>query len=99
MKDRQLTIRLASPDDARVLRRLAALDSSRPVAGRVLLAELNGVPAAAIALETGSVIADPFQRTAEAVRMLALRRNQLMRQGGDVAPARSLVRRLVPRQP
>jgi hypothetical protein len=30
------------------------------------------------------------------VRALLLRRYQLLRQGGDVAPGRSLVRRLVP---
>ena len=42
------------------------------------------------------MIADPFEHTEDAVRMLSLRRYQLMRQGADVAPARSLLRRLVP---
>ena len=90
------TIRVAGRDDERTLRRLAQLDSSRPLAGRVLLAELDGVAVAAVSLENGSVTADPFQHSGDAVRLLMLRRYQLMRQGGDVAPARSLLRRLVP---
>jgi uncharacterized protein involved in outer membrane biogenesis len=98
MNDQQLTIRLTSPDDATALRWLAALDSAPQLGGRVLLAELDGVPAAALALDSGSVTADPFQHTEAAVRMLTLRRYQLMRQGGDMATARSLLRRLVPTQ-
>jgi hypothetical protein len=96
MNDQRLTIRAALADDARALRRLAELDSAVPLAGRALLAELDGVPVAAVALESGSVVADPFQHSAAAVRLLRLRRYQLMRQGGDVAPAPSLLRRLVP---
>ena len=96
MNDQQLTIRLARPQDSRTLFRLAALDSAAPLTGRVLLAELDLVPLAAVALESGAVVADPFRHTADAVRMLRLRRYQIVRQGGDVAPARSLLRRLVP---
>jgi hypothetical protein len=96
-QDRHLTIRLAAPRDAGTVERLAELDSAAPLTGRVLLAESGGVPLAALSLKTGAVTADPFQRTADAVRMLTLRRYQLMRQGGDVAPARSLLRRLAQR--
>jgi hypothetical protein len=96
MTDQSLTIRLARPDDAAALRRLADLDSARPLHGRVLLAELDDAPLAAVSLDTGAATADPFQHTADAVRLLSLRRYQLLRQGGDVAPARSLLRRLVP---
>jgi hypothetical protein len=96
MTDEQLTIRLATPDDARALRLLAELDSSGPLTGHVLVAELGGVPAAAVALDSGSVIADPFQHTAEAVRLLRLRRYHVMRQGGEVTSARTLLRRLMP---
>jgi len=97
MTEQSLTIRVAMPDDAPVLRRLAELDSVRPLTGRVLLAELGGVPLAAVSLETGAVTADPFQHSADAVRLLMLRRCQLMGQGADVAPQRSLLRRLIPR--
>jgi hypothetical protein len=96
MTNESLTIRLAGPDDAGALRRLAALDSARPLRGRVLLAELDGAPLAAVSLETGAATADPFEYTVDAVRLLSLRRYQLLRQGGDVAPASSLLRRLVP---
>jgi hypothetical protein len=88
---------LAVLEDAWALHRLAQLDSARPLRGRVLLAEADGVPVAAVSLETGLVNADPFRHTAEAVRMLMVRRYQLLRQGGEVAPARFRPRRLLPR--
>jgi hypothetical protein len=91
-----LTIRVATPADDDALHRLAALDSAAPLAGRVLVAESDGAPVAALSLARGVAIADPFQPTQDAVRLLMLRRYQLMRQGGDVAPARTLLRRLVP---
>jgi hypothetical protein len=96
MTDQPLTIRLASPEDARALHRLAQLDSAAPLSGRVLVAELDGQSLAAVSLESGSVIADPFRHSADAVRMLRVRRYQILRQGSDVAPARSLLRRLLP---
>jgi hypothetical protein len=96
MNDEQLTIRAATPSDAATVRDLAELDSAPPLTGHVLLAELNGAPVAAISLQAGTVAADPFQPSAGAARVLQLRRYQLMRQGADVAPARSLLRRLVP---
>jgi hypothetical protein len=96
MNDEQLTIRAATPSDTAAVRALAELDSSPPLAGHVLLAERNGVPVAAISLQAGTVAADPFQPSADARRVLRLRRYQLMRQGADVAPARSLLRRFVP---
>jgi hypothetical protein len=89
--DRHLTIRTATPDDARALRRLAELDSVPRPTGRALLAESDGVLLAAVSLETGSVIADPFQHTANVVRVLRLRRYQLTRQGGRCS-LRSLLR-------
>src|SRR5262245_50373501 len=96
MTERPLTIRLAGHDDHRTLRRLAALDSARTLRGRVLLAETDSGPIAAISLATGAITADPFQHTADAVHTLRLRRYQLLRQGGDAAPARQALRRLVP---
>jgi hypothetical protein len=57
-------IRPATEQDAAALRRLAALDSARPLTGRVLIGEIDGQPAAALSLKTGASIADPFQNTA-----------------------------------
>jgi hypothetical protein len=56
-------IRLATDQDAATLRRLATLDSARPLTGRVLIGEIKGQPAAALSLKTGVSIADPFQAT------------------------------------
>jgi hypothetical protein len=91
-----LTIRMAASEDTPALRRLAELDSARPLSGGVMLAELDGACLAAISLESGEVTANPFERTAAIVSHLRMRRYQVMRQGGDVAPARSLLRRLAP---
>jgi hypothetical protein len=65
-----LAIRVATPDDARVLRQLAAFDSTAPLTGRVLLAELDEVPVAAVSLAAGAVAADPFRHTHAAVERL-----------------------------
>jgi hypothetical protein len=89
--DRYLTIRAATPDDARTLRRLAELDSAPRLAGPALLAEIDGAAVAAVSLASGAVVADPFRHTADIVRMLRLRRYQLVRQGGR-RPLRSVVR-------
>lgn len=87
---------MAGRDDVAAVRRLAELDSAPALTGRLLLVEQDGQAVAAISLGTGSVVADPFQQSAEAVHLLRLRRYQLLRQGGDVGPARSVLRRLLP---
>ena len=92
MTDFELTIRAATPDDSRVLEKLAELDSAPELSGRALLAEADGVAIAAISLETGAVVADPLTPTATAVRVLKLRRYQRTGQGGH-RPRRSLLRR------
>ena len=65
-----LTLRIARPDDAPAVRRLAQLDSSRPPSGRVLLAVVGSEPVAALAVDSGSVVADPFRPTADVVAVL-----------------------------
>ena len=62
--DDTYVMRLATEHDADDLERLAALDSARPLTGRILLGEIEGVVAAARSLETGRTIADPFLPTA-----------------------------------
>ena len=66
-------MRLATGDDADALHRLAALDSARPLAGRILIGEIDGVPAAARSLETGRTIANPFLPTARLCVYLRVR--------------------------
>jgi hypothetical protein len=64
------TIRGAVTGDAEALRRLAQLDSSQTPSGQVLVAEVDGELRAALAVDDGSVIADPFHSTAELVALL-----------------------------
>jgi hypothetical protein len=92
----RMTLRIAVLDDAAALGRLAELDSAAPLAGRVLVAERDGVPTAALSVATGAVIADPFESTAQTVHMLRLRRYQLVRQAGGMTPAWRLGPRLAP---
>ena len=70
MTNQPLTLRVARPDDAPAVRRLAQLDSSRPPSGPVLLAVVGSEPVAALGVETGRVVADPFRPTAGVVAML-----------------------------
>ena len=73
-----LTIRMAVPADAPALMQLAQLDSSPPPEpAPMLVAEVGGALHAALSLDGGSAIANPFQRTAELVAMLAARVRQL----------------------
>jgi hypothetical protein len=66
-----VTIYQSDPDEA--IERLAQLDSTRRPSGRVLVAAVGGEPRAALPLDGGRAIADPFHRTAELVSLLELR--------------------------
>jgi hypothetical protein len=80
-----LVLRPASSADSRDLERLAALDSARPLEGELLLAFAGGELRAALSLETGRVVADPFWPSAELV--------DLLRAAAGERPRRRLVRR------
>lgn len=73
----RVVLRQAVAADAVRLRRLAALDSARPLRGAALVAEVDGRLRAAVALDGGSAIADPFFRGCELVDLLRLRAAQL----------------------
>ena len=68
-----VTIRRAGSQDGVALKLLAMLDSSRPLAGPVLVAESAGLVLAAISLKDGRVVADPFFPTADLVALLRAR--------------------------
>jgi hypothetical protein len=73
-----LTIRMAVPADAEALRRLAQLDSAPPPAPvPMLVAEVGGELRAALPLDGGRAIADPFRRTVELIAILTERTRQL----------------------
>jgi hypothetical protein len=74
----ELRIRAASNADMPALVRLARLDShGRPPSGTIIVAEDGGEIVAAMAVEDGASIADPFRPTAPMVAMLRLRAEQL----------------------
>ena len=70
-------IRRSSEADAAAIERLAGLDSRPAPVGELLLAEVDGRLAAAVPLDGGEPIADPFRFTAELVSLLVLRAAQL----------------------
>jgi hypothetical protein len=80
-----LVIRLAVSADETQLRRLAHMDSARPLSGPTLLAEQGGSVIAALSLGDKAAIADPFVASADAVAMLHLRAAQLNRRSATAA--------------
>lgn len=72
-----VVIRSATASDAPALERLADLDSARVPSGAVLIAELRGQPVAAVPLDGGIAIADPFVPSAHLVELLRLRARQV----------------------
>src|SRR3954454_11872062 len=90
-----IVIRRPHPDEAYAVRRLAYLDSRRPLSGDLLVPFVDGEPLAALALADGSVVADPFRRTADVVELLRLRpgrppafatRGATLRRAGGLRP-------------
>ena len=94
MTDKTLTIRRADTADAGALVRLAALDSASPPTGDALLAEVGGELWAAVEIETGATIADPFRPSGELVDLLRL---QLSLDGRTHRSERRVLSRLLPR--
>jgi hypothetical protein len=72
-----LTIRLATSADEFAVRRLAALDSASPPTGDVLLAEMGNELWAALSVDTGTAIADPFRPSGDLVDLLQFRADRL----------------------
>jgi hypothetical protein len=78
----ELKLREATADDDAALHRLARLDSrGRPPAGRLVVAVDRGELVAAVSLDDGDTIADPFRPTAAIVAMLRLRAAPARRRG------------------
>lgn len=72
-----VALRLAGPDEAQVVRRLASLDDAPALTGQVLLALVDGQAVAALSLSDGRVVANPFLPTEAAVGLLRLRAQHL----------------------
>ena len=72
-----LTVRSATSADSAAAERLARLDSTTPLRGPALLAEADGRLVAALSLEDGRAVADPFTYTEGALALLELRAGQV----------------------
>ena len=74
-----VTIRYARPDDALALLELADLDSSHAPHGVVLVAEVDGRLWAALSLDDGHAVADPFRPSGELSFLLVERARQIQK--------------------
>jgi hypothetical protein len=93
MADTTFTIRRASDADASAVARLAELDSASPPTGELLLAEVAGELWAAVEVDGGAAIADPFRPSGDLVELLRFRAARMRRELAE--PARRP--RLLPR--
>jgi hypothetical protein len=69
----EITLRRAHVGDGGALAQLAELDSTPLPDDEFLVGEVSGVPWAAIGINTGVLVADPFRPTAELAGLLRLR--------------------------
>jgi hypothetical protein len=72
-----VVIRAARGSDGPALRRLAELDSAEIPTGSLLVAEADDEMVAALSVDTGQKVADPFRRTADVVDLLSYRARRL----------------------
>jgi hypothetical protein len=77
MHSTDVVIRAAEPADLQELMRLAELDSRHMPAGHVLIAKADGRTRAAIGVDDGRLISDPFVPTGSLVDLLELRASQI----------------------
>lgn len=80
--NREITIRRSTKADVPEVAQLAALDSRRLPAGDVLLAYVDHELRAAMDVDSGYAVADPFHHTADLVELLRLRAGGLEHSGG-----------------
>jgi hypothetical protein len=78
--------------DAQAVRRLAALDCARALRGDVLVALEARVVVAAVEVDGGRAVADPFRSTAGAVALLRLRAAQVAAPERPAPPRRRVLR-------
>ncbi len=63
-------VRFSHPDEAGTIRRLAELDDAPELAGEILVATIGTDVVAAVSLDDGRVVANPFVLTSSAVELL-----------------------------
>jgi hypothetical protein len=75
-----IALRRATPGDEASVARLASLLGRRAPRGAALVAEVDGVVLAALPLEGGDALGDPFQPVGDLVELLRVRAGQLVSQ-------------------
>ena len=78
--DARVTFRYATPTDAGALTELAQLDSSRAPRGDVIVADAGGELWAAVSLDDGHAVANPFRPSGELTWSLMERARELNRE-------------------
>lgn len=82
-----VAVRLAGPEDEGAIRRIASLDARKAPEGRVLVAEADGEIIAALAIDGGHAVADPFRWTSDVVALMEMRAEQLAAADQAAVPA------------
>jgi hypothetical protein len=90
----RLTVRRFANSDIEAIRRLAELDGKPTPIGGVLVAEVAEELVAAVPVDGGEALADPFKPTADIVALLRLRARQLRESSGARRSPLSLASRL-----
>jgi hypothetical protein len=80
-----VTVRRFAERDIDAIQRLAALDEKPIPSGGVLVAEQEGKLVAALPLDGGQALADPFKPTADVVELLKVSARQLREASGASA--------------
>jgi hypothetical protein len=78
-----VNVRLFAERDIDGIKQLAALDEKPIPTGGVLVAEQDGELVAALPLDGGQALADPFKPTADIVTLLRVRARQLRQVSSD----------------
>ena len=86
MTNTTFTVRQADAHDGYAIHRLAAIDSSAAPTGDVLLAEVGDELWAALDVDTGEAIADPFRPSGELVELLRFHAASELRRRRDERP-------------
>jgi len=78
----RVTVRVAEVADLPALERIAALDSARVPDGTLVVAEVSDSIQAALSVQGGHSIANPFVPTADLLKLLEMRAAQLREDDG-----------------
>jgi len=79
-----VAVRLARAEDASAISRIASLDGKKVPEGQILVAEADREIIAALAIDGGQAVADPFRWTSDVVALMEMRAEQLA--ASDLVP-------------